>query len=47
MKTFAGRSTIQIRDLDRSQEFRVFHESAKVTEDKPDGLYICLGLILS
>ena len=30
MKTFARRSAIQIRDLDRSQEFRVFYESAKV-----------------
>ena len=30
MKTFARRSAIQIRDLDRSQEFRVFYESTKV-----------------
>ena len=33
METFAGRSTIQIRDLDRSQEFRVFYESAKVEQE--------------
>ena len=33
MKTFAGRSTVQIRDLDKSQEFKVFYESAKVEQE--------------
>ena len=30
MEALAGGSAIQIRDLDQSQEFRVFYESAKV-----------------
>ena len=30
METFVGESTVQIRDLNRSQEFRVLYESAKV-----------------
>jgi len=29
METFSGRSNNKIRDLDRSQESQVFHESAK------------------
>ena len=33
LETFAGRSAIQIRDLDRSQEFRIFYESAKVEQE--------------
>ena len=30
MKVFARRSTVQIRDLDGSQEFGVFHESTEI-----------------
>jgi len=30
METFVGGSTVQIRDLDRSQEFRVLYEGTKV-----------------
>jgi len=33
METFAGRSVIQIQDLDKSQEFRVFYESTKVEQE--------------
>ena len=30
MKAFARRSAVQIRDLDRSQEFGIFHESTEI-----------------
>ena len=33
METFAGRSVVQIRDLDRSQEYRVLHEGTKVKQE--------------
>jgi len=33
METFAGRSTVQVRDLDRSQEFRVLYEGAEVEQE--------------
>ena len=30
METFARRSTVQVQDLDRSQELRIFHESTEI-----------------
>jgi len=30
VKTFARRSTVQVRDLDGSQELRILHESAEI-----------------
>ena len=30
MKTFTGRSTVQVQDLDRLQELRILHESAEI-----------------
>ena len=33
METFARGSTIQIQDLDGSQEFGVFYESAKIEQE--------------
>ena len=33
MKTFAGRSAVQIRGLDRSQEFGVLYEGVEVEQE--------------
>ena len=33
METFAGRSTVQVRDLDRLQEFRVLYEGTEVEQE--------------
>ena len=33
MKTFAERSTVQVRDLDRSQEFRVLYKGTEVKQE--------------
>ena len=30
METFARRSTVQVQDLDGSQELRIFYESAEI-----------------
>ena len=33
METFVGGSVVQIRDLDRSQEFRILYEGIKVESE--------------
>ena len=33
METFAGRSAVQVRDLNRSQEFRVLYEGVEVEQE--------------
>ena len=33
MEAFARGSVVQIRDLDQSQEFGIFHESAEVEQE--------------
>ena len=33
MEAFARRGAVQIRDLDRSQEFRVLYEGAEVKQE--------------
>jgi len=33
MKALVGRSAVQVRDLDRSQEFGVLYEGAKVEQE--------------
>ena len=33
MEALVGRSIVQVRDLDRSQEFGVLYESAKVEQE--------------
>ena len=33
MEALVGRSTVQVQDLDRSQEFRVLYESVEVEQE--------------
>jgi len=47
METFVGRSAVQVRDLDRSQEFRVLYEGAECYELKLKGLSDRTTLVLS
>ena len=33
MEIFAGRNAVQVRDLDRSQEFRVLYKGAEIEQE--------------